>query len=330
MDLPIIWGGIIAFSLMMYVILDGFDLGVALLFPIFHDKHDRNLMVSTVLPVWDGNETWLVMGAASLYGAFPIAYSTILPMFYLPVFIMLAALVFRGVSFEFRFKAKSTRWIWDSLFFLGSFVAAFVQGILLGAFVKGVQLPAAGMPPTYQWISLYSAFCGITAVFCYMLMGATWLIRKTDNRLRDELYGVIKWILVVSAILLFIMSFWTLNINPYIKPLWLNTARMPFMFIIPFLAFIAFCLLLYGVFKKIDRLPFFMTILVFFFVYIGFIINVWPYAIPRVITFREAASPPISQGFMLIGAIILLPILLFYTFYSYHIFRGKVKDVHEY
>ncbi len=330
MDLPIIWACIIAFSLMMYVILDGFDLGVGLLFSVFHDKHDRDLMMSTVLPVWDGNETWLVMGAASIYGAFPIAYSTLLPMFYLPIFIMLAALVFRGVSFEFRFKATSSRWIWDGLFFLGSFTAAFIQGVLLGAFVKGVHLPPVGDPPAYQWVSLYSAFCGITAVSCYMLMGAAWLIRKTEGPLRDNLYHSLKVIILISAILLFIMSVWTLVIDPYITPLWLNTARMPFMFIIPFLAILTFLCLLYGIFKKKDRVPFYSTIVLFFFVYVGFIINVWPYAIPRVVTFREAASPPVSQGFMLIGAVILLPVLLFYTFYSYHIFRGKVKDVHEY
>lgn len=330
MDLPLIWAGIIAFAIMMYVILDGFDLGVGVLFSLIHSEHDRNLMMSTVLPVWDGNETWLVFGAASLYGAFPVAYSTLLPDLYLPIFIMLAALVFRGVSLEFRFKALRSRWVWDGFFCFGSMLAAFAQGILLGAFVKGVPPQVDHVVPAYDWFSSYSLFCGIAAISAYALIGAAWLLRKTEGDLQNKVYRLIKWVLLIAAILFVAMSVWTLYVDPYIEPLWLNTARMPYMFILPAIAILAFFALLYGVFKRKDHTPFYATVIMFFTVYAGFIINVWPYAVPRLITFREAASPASSQGFMLVGAVILLPVLLAYTYYSYYVFRGKVRDVHSY
>lgn len=330
MDLPIIWAVIIAFAIMMYVVLDGFDLGIGMLFSVIHDEHDRDLMMSTVLPVWDGNETWLVLGAACLYGAFPVAYSTLLPILYLPIFIMLIALVFRGVSFEFRFKAHQSRWIWDVCFCLGSFVAVFMQGILLGAFVKGFPPEVNQIVPEYHWFDPYAIFCGFVAVFAYLLMGAVWLIRKTEGELQNRIKQITPKLIAAVVALLVILSFWTLYLDPYITNQWLEKDRLPFMVIIPILSVVSFLWLVWGLKKHHDLVPFLATVALFFLSYVGFIINVWPYAIPRLVTFRDAAAPESSLKFMLIGVVILLPVLLTYTYYSYHVFRGKVRDVHRY
>ena len=330
MVLPYIWAFIIVFAIVMYVLLDGFDLGVGMLFSVVRNEHQRNLMMSSVLPVWDGNETWMVFGAATLYGAFPLAYSTILPTLYLPLFIMLAALIFRGVAFEFRYKAKKSKFIWDVMFLLGSVIVAFMQGTLLATFVRGIPMPINGVFSAYSWLTWYSAFCGIGAILAYSLLGSAWLVKKTEGELQQKAYLAGIVLLILFACFLCAVSFWTLFIAPAVTQRWLAADHLPFLIVIPILSIVTVLTILYSFYNRYERLPFYSVVILFLLGFIGFAVSVWPYAIPRVVTFEQAAAPTTSLIFMLVGAIILLPILIGYSCYSYYIFRGKVKDVHEY
>jgi cytochrome d ubiquinol oxidase subunit II len=216
------WAIIISFAIIMYVLLDGFDLGIGILFPWVKNTEYRDVMMSTVAPVWDGNETWLVLGGASLYGAFPVAYSTLLPILYMPLMIMLAALIFRGVAFEFRFKAHRSRFIWDTAFALGSTLAAFTQGVILGTFVQGYgeTLPATISP--YQWLTPFSALTGMAVVTGYALLGSTWLIAKTVGDLQDKMFHAAKILLFFVACFLLIVSIWTPMIDPQVMARWFS------------------------------------------------------------------------------------------------------------
>jgi cytochrome d ubiquinol oxidase subunit II len=323
-----IWISIIAFAIIMYVILDGFDLGIGILSPFVHEAKHRDIMISTILPVWDGNETWLVFGGACLFGAFPLAFSVLLPNLYLPMLIMVMALLFRGVAFEFRLKADTSKQVWEWSFFGGSLVATFMQGVLLGAFIEGFrEMPHHIYVLTYNWLSPFSVGCGIALIFGYALLGSTWLISKTTGKLQDLCYKYAKITLLAIAVIAVAISFWTPLVDPQILSRWLDPQLMVYLSILPLSSILIWLAAWRALTKRKELSPFWLTIGIFMTCYVGFIISSWPYIIPRFVPFWDAAAPRNSLIFMLIGACIMIPVLLAYTYYAYRVFRGKVTDV---
>lgn len=330
-DLPLIWAIILSFVVIMYVLLDGFDLGVGILFPFIKSNDDRDIMMSSISHVWDGNETWLVLGAACLYGAFPIAYSILLQTLYMPLVFMLAALIFRGVAFEFRFKANRSRVIWDISFAAGSTVAAFCQGLLLGTFIYGYAVPNHNAAHPYQWLTPFSVMTGIAVIFGYALLGANWLIIKTTNTLQNFMYRAAKIALLSVGFFMGIVSLWTPLTVPAIWDRWFSFPNMLYLAPLPILTAIAFFYHWRALEKRYEFSPFLLSAGLFILAYIGFCISDWPYIIPRTTSFWDAASSPSSQEFLLVGVVILLPVLVGYTIYAYSVFRGKVTSVeHHY
>ena len=325
-DLPLIWAVIILFSIMMYVIMDGFDLGIGMLFPWYPDKADRDVMMNTVAPVWDGNETWLVLGGAGLLAAFPIAYSVVLTALYLPLMLMLMGLIFRGVAFEFRFKSEAgPRRIWDLSFALGSFCATFFQGVTLGAFLNGVAVrDGRFVGGALDWVSPFSLFTGVGLVVAYMLLGSTWLVMKTGGRLQQEMRSRTRhWVWALLAVLV-VISVWTPLSHPAIAQRWFTLPNLFFFSPVPVLVGVVMFLLLRALRRGAELAPFLLTLALVFLGYSGLGISLWPNVIPPSTTIWEAAGPPESLGFTLVGALLIIPIILVYTGFSYWVFRGKV------
>jgi len=327
MLLILTWAVIISFIIMMYVLLDGFDLGIGILFPWIKHGQYRDIMMSTVLPVWDGNETWLVFGAAALYGAFPLAYSVLLPTLYIPIMILLVSLIFRGVAFEFRFKAHRSQFIWDIAFAAGSTIAAFIQGVILGTFVKGYGSHLPLSHAAYQWLTPFSVFTGLAVVCGYALLGATWLIIKTEGKLQDQLYKAAKILLGLVTFFLVGVSFWTPFIEPRVVKIWFTAPKFYYLSVLPLLTLVIVLYNFYCLYnRKKERAPFILTMGLFICSYLGFCISAWPYIIPHAVSVWDAAAAPSTLKFTLVGTAVLLPVLLIYTVYSYHVFRGKVKE----
>jgi cytochrome d ubiquinol oxidase subunit II len=326
-ELTFIFAGIIAFGIFMYVLLDGFDLGIGILFPLAPAHEDRDLMMNTVAPIWDGNETWLVLGGATLFGAFPLAYAIVLPAAYLPIMVMLFALVFRGVAFEFRFKAKTSRGWWDFAFAGGSTVAALAQGIVLGSFVQGYRVvdgAYAGGP--FDWLTPFSLLTGVAVIAGYALLGATWLIWRTEGALQIWAYGVARTTLVLVLFFLLAVSLWTPFTEPAIAERWFgDLGRFLLLAPVPLLTGLAALALWRAIGQRRDLQPFLYAIAIFLFSFIGLGVSLWPYAVPRAVTIWDAASPAKSQSFLLVGVAIMLPIILAYSFHAYWVFRGKLK-----
>ncbi len=332
MDLPLIWSAIIALGVFMYVLLDGFDLGVGILFPFVRVKRDRDAMMNSVAPIWDGNETWLVLGGTSLLGAFPLAYSTLLPAFYLPIMVMLFGLIFRGVAFEFRFKS-TLRWPWwDASFFIGSLVATVMQGILLGAFITGVPVEAmeggvyryAG--GTLDWLTPFNLMCGVGLACGYALLGATWLILKTEGHLQRFAYRAAMVLAVLVVLFLVVVSLWTPFAHPAIRERWFTMPNLLYLSPVPLVTGVTVLALFASLQRRRETAPFVLTMVLFGLSFLGLAISLWPYVVPRALTIWDAASPRDSQIFLLVGVAFLLPIILAYTFYSYRVFRGKVEE----
>lgn len=324
--LPLIWAFIIAFGVIIYVILDGFDLGIGILFPWIRDPEYRSLMINSIAPVWDGNETWLVFGGATLYGAFPIAYSTLLPALYMPIMVMLGALVFRGVAFEFRFKAYRSRFLWDLAFAGGSTAAAFCQGLILGALIEG-KFFVENFQQSYVWLTPFSMFTGLSVVFGYALLGSTFLIMKTEHELQRDMYQAARMLLVAVSISMLIISLWTPLSQPAIEARWFSLPNFFYLLFLPILTMFATLFCFFSLHKPErydEKLPFILSVSLFIFAYIGLGVSIWPYIIPRQITIFEAASDPKTLIFQLVGTIILLPLLISYSIYAYRVFRGKV------
>ncbi len=320
---------VVGFAIIMYVVLDGFDLGIGILFP-FANEHDRDLMMGSIIPVWDGNETWLVLGAATLYGGFPLAYSTLLPTLYLPLFLMLLALVFRGIAFEFRHYAHKSRAVWNIAFAAGSTIAAFCQGLVLGTFVQGYT-DGNGIiqVSNYNPISAFSLLTGLAVVAGYALLGSTWLIRKTEGKLQEHMYQRAQYLVVIVILFSLIVTLWTPLIDPGIKAKWFSAPTLFYLIPLPIIGAIAAWTLWYSVqTKRFERAPFWLTIIIFLCSYIGFALSMWPYIIPRAVTVWQAAAPLKSQIFILVGVAIVLPVIVAYTIYSYIVFRGKVNIEH--
>lgn len=324
--LILIWGGILAFAVLMYVLLDGFDLGIGILFPWIPDRENRAIMMNSVAPVWDGNETWLVFGAAALYSAFPIAYSTLLPILYLPIMTMLGALIFRGVAFEFRFKAVRSRLLWDVAFSLGSITAAFCQGLILGTFIHGYTSPnGEHIGQYYVWFSPFSVVTGLAVVAGYALLGANWLIMKTEGPLQDYMFHIAKIYLIAVGFFIALVSLWTPFIDPEILHRWFSLPNFFYLLPLPLLTAAAWLYCLYALYRREEKSPFIMSVLLFWFCYVGLAISAWPYLVPRSITIWQAASNSKALLFTLVGALILIPLLLAYSIYAYRVFKGKVK-----
>jgi cytochrome d ubiquinol oxidase subunit II len=326
-DLPLLWAIIILFGVMMYVVMDGFDLGIGLLFPFFKSKDDRDVMMNTVAPVWDGNETWLVLGGAGLLAAFPLAYSVVLSAFYLPLILMLIGLIFRGVAFEFRFKASHERrhW-WDRAFIGGSVVATFFQGVTLGGFLDGVPVRdgryAGG---AFDWLSAFSVFTGVGLLATYALLGSTWLVMKTEGLLllRMKLIGrTLAWLL-----LLFIgaISLWTPLAHARVAERWFSWPNMGWFMPVPVLVAWTMWRLSKALRGSNDASPFMYTLLLIFLGYSGLGLSMWPYIVPPGMSIYDAAGPPQSLGFALVGALLIVPLILMYTAWGYWVFRGKVR-----
>jgi cytochrome bd ubiquinol oxidase subunit II len=326
-DLALIWAIIILFGIMMYVIMDGFDLGIGILYPLFASKEDRDVMMNTVAPVWDGNETWLVLGGAGLLAAFPLAYAVVLSALYLPLILMLIGLVFRGVAFEFRFKAREhERHIWDKAFIGGSLVATFFQGVALGTYIKGI--PVAGRAyagAALDWLSPFSVFTGLGLIVAYALLGSTWLIMKTGGKLQQRAADITRWLVWVLLGVIVIISIWTPLADPRIAQRWFSFPNLAWFSPVPLLVVLATFLLLRALRLRHDVAPFVCTLALVFLGYSGLGISLWPNIIPPSVTVWEASGPPQSQGFALVGALLIIPVILMYTVWAYYVFRGKVK-----
>lgn len=321
--LALIWAGIIGFGIILYIILDGFDLGIGILSLFFRNEHDRDLMVSTILPTWDGNETWLVFGGAALYGAFPLAFSVMLPMLYIPILMMILALLFRGVAFEFRLKAIKTKFFWDICFFIGSLFATVAQGLVLGTFVQGFKAVDNSIP---VWINPFAIACAIALIFGYALLGSNRLIIKTTGELQQKCFRISNVLQYLIFLFLVMVSVWSPFLDPAIMRRWFNPVYMPYLALLPLASVLLLAAHWYALRKRYEHLPFVTSVGVFIVCYIGFIISCYPFIVPRNITYLQAASDVSSLRFMLIGACIMLPILLYYTFHSYQIFKGKVTE----
>lgn len=331
-DLPLIWAVIILFGVMMYVVMDGFDLGIGLLYPLLPDKTDRDVMMNTVAPVWDGNETWLVLGGAGLLAAFPIAYSVILTAFYLPLVLMLLGLIFRGVAFEFRFKADDThRHWWDKAFIGGSLIATFFQGVTLGGFLQGIRVVnRAYAGGAFDWLTPFSLFTGLGLVVAYALLGCTWLIMKTDGNLQTRMIFLARPLVWVMVVVIGIISVWTPLADERIAARWFTWPNMLWFAPVPVLVVASVWQLLKQLGGTPDAGPFVLTLGLVFLGYSGLGISIWPNVIPPGISIWDAAAPPQSMGFALVGALLIIPMILMYTAWSYYVFRGKVDASHGY
>ncbi|MGB5212068.1 MAG: cytochrome d ubiquinol oxidase subunit II [Anderseniella sp.] len=325
-DLPHIWAAIIAFAVLMYVILDGFDLGVGMLFVVEHEKHDRDIMMNSVAPVWDGNETWLVMGGGGLFAVFPLAYATVLPALYMPLTIMLLALVFRGVAFEYRWRTARGQFLWNWGFWGGSFVAAFTQGIALGALVQGISITdRAYSGGWWDWLTPFSVMTGIAVVFGYTLLGATWLIYKTEGPLQERMQSRAGILAIVTLGFIGIVSAVTPFLDPVYAERWFAWPTAVFSAIVPLLLAAAAWILYTGLRDKRDATPFLASLALFIVSFVGIGISFYPHIVPPTLTIAEAAAPDSSLLFTLVGAVLLLPLILAYTAYSYWVFRGKMN-----
>lgn len=327
-DLPLVWAILIGFGLMMYVIMDGFDLGIGIIFPFVANRDDRDVMVNTVAPVWDGNETWLVFGGAAMLAAFPLAYSVLLTALYIPLILMLAGLIWRGVAFEFRFKADDHhRPFWDKAFAWGSYIATFSQGVALGAFIEGVQVKdGAFAGGALDCLTPFSIFTGIGLLFAYALLGATWLVMKTEGSLQSRMKVLTRPVLVGLLAAIVVVSLWTPMMNPTIAARWFTFPNIVLFAPVPLLIAIA----TFGIIRSVGRdghaAPFILSLFVLFLGYTGLAISLWPNIIPPSISIWDASSAPESQGFTLVGALFITPFILTYTAWSYYVFRGKVKS----
>ncbi len=318
------WVAILAVSILLYVLLDGFDLGIGILFGLTRDETRRRAMMSAVAPIWDGNETWLVVAGVVLWGAFPVVYATLFSAFYLPLLLMLAGLILRGVAFEYRYKTERMRWIWDAGFAGGSLVAAFIQGLTVGALVEGLPISNGNyIGGEFGWLSPFAVLCGIGLCLGYALLGACWLVKKGEGDVRDAAYRLIPNLAVGVLAFLVVVFAYALVENLRVMSRWIER---PYLLVFPAIGVIAALVAAASVRHRRDGVPFYMVALIFVAAFGTLAISFWPYMIPFSITVEEAASPHSTLAFMFWGAgIIVFPLMLIYTVISYTVFRGKVK-----
>ncbi|MFP6560862.1 cytochrome d ubiquinol oxidase subunit II [Paraburkholderia sp. B3] len=333
MDVTVIWAAIIALGIFMYIVLDGFDLGIGIVFPLFPDEHERDLMMDTVAPVWDGNETWLVLGGAALFAVFPVVYATVLSALYLPLVFMLACLIFRGVSFEIRAKANRTKHLWDLAFIGGSAGAAFFQGIALGAFLQGIPVEGGRFAGNaFGWLTPFSLLTGFGLVATYALLGSCWLVAKTEGDLQRRLHRLVWPLTMVLLVFIALVSVWTPLQDASIASRWFDARLFWRLAPVPLLVLACAYWMHRAVRARHHNTPFIAALGLVALGYLGLLVSLWPYAIPQSLTLWEAAAPRSSQMFTLVGAAVILPVILAYTTMGYWVFRGKVRhgDTHHY
>jgi cytochrome d ubiquinol oxidase subunit II len=319
------WVSLLALSILLYVLLDGFDLGIGILFGLTGDQARRHAMWTAVAPIWDGNETWLVVTAVILWGAFPAVYALLLSAFYLPLVLMLCGLILRGVAFEFRYKAERMRWMWDFGFVAGSVVATFIQGMTVGALVEGLPVTNGQYSGgEFGWFSPFAVLCGIGLCFGYTLLGACWLIKKCEGDVKAAAYRQVPYLAIGLLVFLVAVFSFALAENLQIMHRWVER---PYLFIFPAIAALAAIVLAVSVERHRDGLPFYMVALIFLSAFGTLAISFWPYMIPYVMTVEEAAAPHSSLAFMFWGeGLFVYPLMLIYTVVSYRVFRGKVRE----
>ncbi|MCA1242884.1 cytochrome d ubiquinol oxidase subunit II [Stappia stellulata] len=327
LDLPLIWALLIAAAVFLYVVLDGFDLGLGILFPTARSATERDVMMNSVAPVWDGNETWLVLGGGGLYAVFPLAYAILMPALYAPIFAMLFGLVFRGVVFEFRFKSsEQRRWIWDIAFFLGSLTAALAQGIILGAIVQGIAVEGRAYAGGWlDWLTPFSLMTGVAVVIGYALLGATWLVWKCEGPMQDHFRGLALTLMFAMLAMIGIVSLWTPALDPAIAARWFEMPQILYTAPVPLMVLGLAVVLFRSLNGTRDALPFLASLALFLVTFAGLGISLYPNIVPPTVTIWEAAAPDSSLAFLLAGAAVLIPMILAYSAYAYWIFRGKVR-----
>ena len=331
LDLPLIWYSLIGTAIFLYILLDGFDLGVGILFPFAPTDACRDRMMNSIAPFWDGNETWLVLGGGGLFAAFPLAYAILMPAFYIPIILMLLGLIFRGVAFEFRFKATGkSRRIWDYSFHFGSLVATFMQGMVLGTFVHGIAVDGRNFSGSaFDWLNAFSAMTGVALVTGYALLGATWTIMKTEDDTQAWARKCASYVLLYVALFMGLVSLSMPLMNSDIKALWFSLPNFYFLQPMPILSVVFFVMLWRDLRTEREYRPFFLTLGIFLMNYIGIGISTWPWLVPFKVTLWDAAAAPVSQSLLLVGTVFLLPCVLAYTGYCFWVFRGKASHEHD-
>jgi cytochrome d ubiquinol oxidase subunit II len=325
--LPVIWAALIGTAVALYVLLDGFDLGTGILFPFANTERERDQMMDSVAPFWDGNETWLVLGGGGLWVAFPLAYAVIMPALYLPVIVMLLALVFRGVAFEFRAVAVTSKKYWNFAFAAGSILAAICQGVILGGLIQGIKVENgafAGGP--FDWATPFALLCGLGVLAGYALLGATWLVMKTEGPVAERAHAQAKPLLIAVLVFMALVSIWTPLAFERIATRWFSTPNIYFLWPVPLLTALTALMAWRWLDERREALSFLAAIALFLLGYLGLVISTFPYLVPPTLTVWQTAAVPASQIFMLLGTLVLLPIILGYIGFVYWLFRGKVRE----
>ena len=324
MDLITIWSCLIALAIILYVVLDGFSLGVALLFPTARDERERDLLINSIAPVWDMNQTWLVFGGGALFVAFPMVYGVLFSALYIPLLTFIFGLIFRGVTLEFRAEA-SRKGLWNKAFFFGSLVAVMAQGLTLGGIISGTKVVAGGFAGgSFDWLNLFSFTVGIALIAGYILLGSTYLIIKTTGSVQKRAYRQAFWSALAVLGFQILITLWTPLHYPMALRNWLYPPRIYFIWAFPLLGLLAFYWLIKSLRDRREILPFYCSVVFYLAGYLGLIASLYPHAIPPSVTFQAAAAQPETLQFTLWGAMIVLPLVLGYMIYSYVVFRGKV------
>ncbi len=327
MDLTVIWAFIIAFAVFAYVVMDGFDLGIGILFPTFAAGRERDRAMNSIAPVWDGNETWLVLGGGGLFAAFPLAYAVILPATYPLIIAMLLGLVFRGVAFEYRWRDPGHQKFWDMAFTGGSFVAALAQGMTLGALLQGIEVvDRAYAGSWWDWLTPYTLLTGLGTVAGYALLGSTWLIWKLDGAEQDHARKLAVWAGGATIVLMGAVSLYNIALNDQYAAHWLTAPQIYWVAPVPIVTAAVSLSLLHSILKARNSKPFWLALALFFLGMSGLGVTIWPYVVPPGLTIWDAAAPERSQIFMLVGVALTMPLIIGYTAWAYWVFRGKVAD----
>jgi cytochrome d ubiquinol oxidase subunit II len=327
LDLVPLWTALLALAVFYYVVFDGFDLGVGMLYGLVRSDAERTIVMASIAPIWDGNETWLVFGGIGLLAAFPLAFAIIIPAVYFPILMMLLALVFRGVAFEFRFKHEGLRRFWDGAFCGGSTVATFAQGVVLGSFIQGFAVDGRHFAGTsFDWVAPFSLVTGVALMFGYGLLGAGWLILKTEGELQDWARRAAGVCLIAVLAAILAVSIWTPAVHAEIARRWFSWPNIAYLSPVPIVTAAIAAGEWHALRRRYELVPFLGAIGLFLMSFIGIAISLWPLIVPYRYTLWQAASSPSTQAFLLIGTLFLLPVILMYTAWSYWVFRGKVRE----
>jgi cytochrome d ubiquinol oxidase subunit II len=321
-----IWTVILAIGVFFYVALDGFDLGVGMLYNFAPDRRARELVINSIAPIWDGNETWLILGSVGLFAAFPVAFAIIIPAVYFPILLMLLALIFRGLAFEFRYRDAEHRTFWDHGFSYGSALAAFSQGVVLGSFIQGFEVEGRHfVGSSFDCFTPFSIFTGFALMSGYALLGAGWLVIKTEGILQDWARALGRHCLIGTTLAIVVISLWTPFIDAHIAARWFSWPNIALLAPVPLITAGLIWYEWRSLNNRSDYAPYIGALGLFLVSYLGIAISLWPMIVPRHFTLDQAAASQSTQAFLLVGTLVLLPVILLYTGWSYWVFRGKVR-----